>query len=171
MPSYVGKIENFWNSDLNSHVFVNTYCLGDTRNYHHQNFKSEVSMASQSFNDELPPCWKKFLEVFKLQQGVVSWTLIEPGRIVPIHQDKFIVLRKTLNAALTNCIRYTMMLDDWSFGQSMEFENHVLRDWSAGDTWAFDHSEYHWAANASNKNFYSCQISFINPHENTINRK
>jgi len=159
MIQYAGKVENFWQDDLDSHTFCNVYNFGNTRDYHHQNLKGEVSIASQSFNNELPQYWRKFLDHFDLAEGSVSWTLLEPGRIVPIHQDLFVVLRKNHNVDLENCVRYIVMLEDWQFGQTMEFKDQVIRKWQSGDCWAFDHTEPHWAVNASNCNFYTCQIS------------
>jgi AAA+ ATPase superfamily predicted ATPase len=144
---------------LYSHEFKSTYCLGDTRDYHHINLRSDVTQCSQSFNSELPNGWENFLKAFNLSKGAVSWTLIEPGKIVPIHQDFFVNLRKDTNVPVENCIRYIIMLEDWQFGQVLEFNNQSIRKWKQGDAWMFDSLEFHWAANASNYNFYSCQVS------------
>jgi hypothetical protein len=159
MIEYIKQIEDFWSQDLHSHNFTSTYCLGDTRDYHHRNLKSEVTCCSQSFNSELPVGWESFLKVFDLSVGAVSWTLVEPGRIVPIHQDYFVNLRKGKDIPVEHCIRYMVMLEDWHFGQILEFKDLSIRQWKRGDTWMFDSSEFHWASNASNFNFYSCQVS------------
>lgn len=159
MIKYVKQIEEFWSQNLHSYTFSSTYCLGNTRDYHHQNFKSEVTSCSQSFNNELPNGWQNFLTAFDLPTGSVSWTLVEPGRIVPIHQDQFVNLRKEKNIPPENCFRYIIMLEDWQFGQILEFKDQSIRQWRRGDTWMFDSSEIHCAANSSNYNFYSCQVS------------
>jgi hypothetical protein len=161
MTRYVKQITDFWSNDLNQHKFTTTYNLGDTREYHHPNLRSSVTECSQSFNDELPAIWKQFLKEFDLTTGSVSWTLIESGRIVPIHQDFFVNLRQTYNAEVDQCARYIIMLEDWIFGQIVEFDDRVLTRWKKGDVWEFDHTIPHWAANASNYNFYTCQVSFL----------
>lgn len=159
MKHYVKNIEDFWSSELYLHKFTTTYILGNERDTHHKNFLSSVSEVSQSFNDELPQCWQKFLHAMDLNQGSVSWTLIEPARIVPIHQDYFVNLRKNYDVSLENCSRFLIMLEDWVFGQLVELDDLTLTRWRKGDVWEFDASVPHWAVNASNKDFYTCQVS------------
>jgi hypothetical protein len=161
MTEYVKRITDFWSNDLNSHKFTTTYELGNTRDYHHENFRDSVTRCSQSFNEELPKIWPQFLQALNLDAGSVSWTLVEPGRVVPVHQDYFVNLRKQHNVSVEDCARYIIMLEDWSFGQIVEFEDCLLTKWKKGDVWEFDYKVSHWAANVSNNNFYTCQVSFL----------
>lgn len=159
MKKYVKNVKDFWSSEMYSHEFTSIYKLGKERDIHHENFLEVVTEVSQSFNDELPSYWPKFLESMELEEGSVSWTMIRPARIVPIHQDYFVNLRKNYNVSLEQCSRYLLMLDDWSFGQLVELDDLTITRWKKGDVWEFDYTVSHWAVNASNINFYTCQIS------------
>jgi hypothetical protein len=161
MIQYTTQLQDFWSEDLQAFSFTNSYSLGQSRDYHHENLRGEVSQVWQNFEDELPACWKNFVSAMRLDWATVSWTKVPPGRLVPIHQDLFVGLRTRVSANIDQCVRYMVMLNDWHFGQSVEFDNIVIRKWRRGDVWQFDSREFHWAANASNHDFVTCQISTV----------
>lgn len=159
MKRYVKKIDDFWSDEMYSHQFTSHYALGNTRDTNHKNYLSDVTLVHQSFNDELPKYWKKFLNCLEVNQGSVSWTMIPPGRIVPVHQDHFVNLRKKYDISIDRCSRYLIMLEDWVFGQLVELDDLTITRWKKGDVYEFDHTVMHWGVNASNKDFYTCQVS------------
>lgn len=161
MIQYVKRLNNFWSQDIDNFVFTNSYSLGHSRDYHHSNLRGDVSTVWQNFNEELPAIWKHFVDAMDLDWATVSWTMIPPGRLVPIHQDLFVGLRSRRDTDIGQCVRYIVMLGDWHFGQSVEFDNIVIRKWECGDVWQFDSQEFHWAANASNYDFITCQVSTV----------
>lgn len=161
MIEYVKRLNDFWSQDLDNFTFTHSYSLGNTRDYHHDNLRGDVTTVWQNFNEELPAIWQRFVVATGLDWAVVSWTKVPPGRLVPIHQDLFAGLRSRRDADIDQCLRYIILLGDWHFGQSLEFNDIVIRNWQRGDTWRFDAKEFHWAANASNHDFVTCQVSTV----------
>jgi hypothetical protein len=125
------------------------------RNYYNRDY------LLQSFNEELS-CADKFKESLSVSKGSVSWTCVLPNVILPTHKDTFYTLRQEHNIQIENCFRYLIFLEDYIFGQYVGFENKNITDWKAGDVWIFDHKELHYAVNASNSLFHSCQVSTFN---------
>lgn len=130
----------------------------------HENFKSGT--LQQSFDSELPDCYPQFVSALNLDPllSVVAWIGLEPGQWVPPHQDTFYQLRKSNHDRYTinQCLRYLVFLESWQFGQIVDFKSTTIRGWQTGDVWVFDHTEQHWAGNASNSWFHTCQVNTIN---------
>jgi len=55
-----------------------------------------------------------------------------------------------------------VFLEDWQFGHYVGFTNTNITKWKAGDVYKFDSTELHYAVNASNKHFHTCQVSTFN---------
>lgn len=161
MIKFVTNIQSFWDEDLKNHIysrevpFVNKNFNHLDKNYYDRGF------LLQSFNEELPDSGRKFLLSIPTEIGSVSWTCISPNLILPTHKDSFYTLRKKENVELDECIRYLIFLQDHVFGQIAVFENKVISTWSKGDMWVFDSNEFHYAVNASNVPFHTCQVSTI----------
>ncbi len=159
MIEYVTKIKSFWDLDLQNHTYARTVPFV-AKNFDHLDKKYySQGHILQSFNEELgdPSQFCKSLSVEN--NASVSWTCIEPNVILPIHSDSFYTLRTANDVSLENCYRYLVFLEDYVFGQYVGFESCNIRDWKKGDVWKFDGSERHFAANASNHRFHTCQIS------------
>jgi len=151
-------IENFWQEDLKNHSYARTVPFV-ARNFDHldRNYYNRDHLL-QSFNDELP-CADRFEQVLNVKNSSVSWTCILPNTILPTHRDTFYTLRQQHNVEIDQCFRYLIFLEDWSFGHIAVFENNIITNWKAGNVWIFDSEELHYAVNASNVPFHSCQVS------------
>jgi len=158
MIEYFNRIENFWKEDLKNHSYAREVPFV-AKNFDHLNKKYyNKDHLLQSFNDELS-CSEKFKKVLNVNKGSVSWTCILPNVILPTHQDTFYTLRQEHSVEIERCYRYLIFLEDWVFGQYVGFTNKNITNWKVGDVWKFDSTELHYAVNASNVNFHSCQIS------------
>jgi len=166
MEKYVTRIENFWKSDLDSHVYASQTPFRGMRNDWHDNYHSD-GFILQTFNDDLPIDPKKFYQALLTDEGSVAWTCLVPNTILPPHYDKFYLLSRDKGYPRENCVRYLVFLEDCNFGQLVVLGSTVISTWSAGDVWVFDSSTLHYAVNASNANFHSCQVSTLNNETST----
>lgn len=159
MIKYKCNIDDFWSDHLVTHKYAREVPFV-AKNFDHLDRKwYNRDFLLQSFNEELPSIWKEFNTKLNVPIGTVSWTCILPNRILPTHRDTFYTFRKNNNIAIDQCIRYLIFLEDWVFGQYVEFTDTVIRNWQKGDVWVFDATEIHYAVNASNASFHTCQIS------------
>lgn len=159
MIEFIGNIEDFWSNHLASHEYVRQVPFTGMRKDWHDNYNRDYLL--QSFNDELPYIWKQFYTVLDVEEGSVAWTCILPNRILPPHYDTFYTLQQQMKVPMEQCVRYSIFLDDYEFGQYVQFDDIAVNTWKKGDIWLFDSSVHHWAANASNVNFHTCQVSTL----------
>lgn len=159
MIEFVTNIKSFWDEDLSNHNYARQVPFV-ARNFDHldRNYYNRDHLL-QSFNDELPLGWQKFLESVNVEHGSVSWTCILPNLILPSHRDTFYTMRQEHNIEIDRCFRYLIFLEDWTFGHYAGFESKHISHWKKGDVWVFDSNELHFAVNASNIPFHSCQVS------------
>lgn len=161
MPKFVKNIKNFWGEALSSHTysrevpFVAKNFDHLDRNYYNKDF------LLQSFDTELPNA-KQFKDILEVKDGSVAWACILPDVILPTHRDTFFTLRTQYNVDFDRCFRYLIFLEDWVFGHYVGFETCSITNWKAGDVWLFTGEENHFAVNASNVPFHSCQVSTFN---------
>lgn len=158
MINYETRIDNFWLNDLSNYLYVREVPFV-AKNFDHldRNYYNKGHLL-QSFNEELPN-FEKFKDALNVTVGSVGWICILPNIILPTHRDTFYTMRKDYNIEIERCFRYLIFLENWSFGHYVGFENKSITHWKAGDVWKFDSSELHYAINASNKPFHSCQVS------------
>jgi|694.fasta_scaffold50296_6 hypothetical protein len=159
MKGYHGQIEDFWSDYLQNFVYKQQIPYSGMRESWHENFDNGHLL--QSFDDQLPPIWKNFQSSLSVSNGTVGWINIRPNQIIAPHFDHFYTLKQKLGTTIEHCVRYLIFLEDWKFGQYIEFEDLSIRKWKKGDVWYFDHTEEHWAVNASNFDFHTCQVNTI----------
>ncbi len=159
MKGFVTTIEDFWSEYLANYEYKHETSYSNMRDEWHINFKQGNLL--QSFDDELPPVWTRFKKELKISVGTVSWINLRPNQIIAPHTDNFYNLRQKENTQIENCIRYLVFLEDWKFGQCVDFQDLTIRNWKRGDTWYFDSTEKHMAVNASNFDFQTCQVNTI----------
>ena len=159
MIEFVTNIPSFWDEDLKNHNYAREVPFV-AKNFDHLDRKYyNRDHLLQSFNDELPNGWQRFLNAVNRESGSVSWTCILPNLILPSHCDTFYTLRQEHNVDIKQCSRYLIFLEDWQFGHYAGFYNQHISHWKKGDVWVFDSTELHFAVNASNEPFHSCQVS------------
>jgi hypothetical protein len=158
MIKYHTNLQPFWKEYLKNHAYARTVPFV-ARNFDHldKTFYNRDYLL-QSFNEELPNA-QQFKDALNVDKGAVSWTCILPNIILPTHKDTFYTMRQEYNVSVEQCYRYLLFLEDWTFGHYVGFEDVNITDWKAGDVWIFDSSVMHYAVNASNVPFHSCQIS------------
>ena len=161
MLEYCTRLTPFWQNDLKNHTYVREVPFV-AKNFNHldRDYYNKDHLL-QSFNNELS-CEEDFKKSLQVSEGSVSWTCILPNVILPTHKDTFYTLREQYNVNIEDCFRYLVFLEDWIFGHYAGFENQSITNWKAGDVWKFDATELHFAVNASNVPFHSCQISSFN---------
>jgi hypothetical protein len=161
MIEFVKNIDNFWKKDLEEHTYARQVDFV-AKNFNHLDRKYyNRDYLLQSFNEELPNSqdFKNALDAF---HGSVSWTCVLPNVILPTHQDTFYTMRQEHNIEIERCFRYLVFLEDWTMGHYVGFRNKNITNWKAGDVYKFDSEELHYAVNASNVPFHTCQISTFN---------
>ena len=158
MKGYHGRLIPFWTDDLKSYVANHKTPIAPHA-VPHVNYQDPEIMLRQTFNEDLPKCWKQFYQVLNVEEGSVCWLTLEPRELIPVHKDSFYALRSKKNVDAAVCIRYLIMLTDWSPGHMVQLDDLVLTDWKAGDVWYLDKDVLHWAVNCGTDNFYSCQVS------------
>lgn len=159
MIEFKTNIQSFWDKDLNTHRYARQVPFV-AKNFDHldrQYYNRDYLL--QSFNEELPNCWKKFLSSTDVHVGTVSWTCILPNVILPSHHDTFYTMRQEHDISIDACFRYLIFLEDWQFGHYAGFTKKHISHWKKGDVWVFDSTEIHFAVNASNFPFHTCQVS------------
>ena len=160
MLNYWGNIKDFWSIDLEKYKFPESVSTGQ-RDGFHENYFSESNNLAQGFGDQLPKSCENFFTELGIKVGTISWTCIEPARVIPTHNDAFYKLRTEHGVDIDDCVRYLIFLQDWELGHMVEFDKQPITKWKKGDVWVFDHLEYHCAANTSNNNFVTCQVNTI----------
>jgi hypothetical protein len=160
MIKFYGTIEDFWSNDLETYQFLKRYSAGQ-RDSFHKNYSDPKNNLPQGFGDELPECRLNFFQILDVNKGTISWTCIEPGQSIPVHTDAFYKLRLEHEVDIDQCVRYLIFLQDWVFGHVVEFEEVSITKWRGGDVWVFDHRSKHFASNASNTNFVTCQVNAV----------
>jgi hypothetical protein len=158
MQGFKGNITDFWSEGLEDYQYVNQTPFKGMRDNWHENYATDKYLL-QSFNEELPAFYKKFYEILNVKEGTVAWTCLVPNTILPPHIDKFYLLSKRCGIEQKNCIRYVIFLEDWKFGQYVQLGETPVVKWNKGDIWYFDWEVNHFAVNASNYNFHTCQVS------------
>lgn len=158
MIKFMQTIDNFWAEDLSAHNYARVVPFV-AKNFDHldRQYYNRDNLL-QSFDNELPNA-QQFKDLFKISKGTISWTCILPNVILPSHKDTFYTMRQEYDIDITQCYRYLVFLEDWVFGHYAAFGSTGITHWKAGDVWKFDSDELHYAVNASNMPFHSCQIS------------
>jgi len=159
MTNYHGVIEDFWSEYLPDYTYTRQVPFEGMRSDWHENYNRDYLL--QAFNDELPPIWQQFYTALNAKEGSISWTCMLPNRIIPPHVDTFYTLRTKHNVDVSECFRYLIMLEDHKFGQYIQFDDLMIGTWKKGEVWSFDSTVKHFAVNASNDNFHTCQVSTI----------
>jgi hypothetical protein len=159
MLGFKGNISDFWSDSLKNYQYKNKTPFRGMREHWHENYNTDGYIL-QSFNEELPNnIYEKFYSSLNVNDGTVAWTCLIPNTILPPHIDKFYVLSKKLNLTQDQCLRYVIFLEDWCFGQYVQLDQTPILNWKKGDVWYFDWTINHYAVNASNYDFHSCQVS------------
>ena len=160
MKGKIERLEPFWKDSLATYVAKNVTPIAPHA-VCHKNYEFPEILLKQTFNEDLPAGWKQFYEVLGVDEGSVCWLTMEPREVVPVHRDYFYMLKTKKNAEVEDCVRYLIMLEDWKPGHVVHLDDWALTHWKAGDTWYFDSTVPHWAANCGTENFYSCQVSTL----------
>lgn len=158
MIEFVGNIEDFWSTDLTDYVFPHRVKVAGQRDYFHPNYSIPEAEILQAFGEEIPQ-YNRFFEALKIKQGSISLICLEPGQVIPVHTDSFYKLRQDYDVEIERCIRYLIFLNDWELGHIAEFQETCITKWHKGDVWKFDYKSNHYAANASQTTFVTCQVN------------
>lgn len=157
MIEYVGNITDFWSEHFVDYEFPHRVNAGQ-RDYFHPNYSQPNAEILQAFGDEVP-CKDQFMQAVGAEKGSISLICLEPGQVIPVHKDSFYKLRQDYNVEIDDCIRYLIFLQDWELGHFAEFRETCITKWHKGDVWKFDSHSAHYAVNASQTNFITCQVN------------
>jgi len=164
MIRFFKNIDDFWSNELSTYQFPTSVSTGQNTEFH-KNYHDDKNNLLQGFDDGIP-LREEFFKSLDLTKGAISWTCIVPSNTIPIHQDKFFKLREKYNVDISKCLRYLVFLENWTLGHYVEFEECIITKWRKGDVWVFNYESQHCAANASHKNFYTCQINVVDNDAN-----
>ena len=115
------------------------------RTHDFQQYNSD-SADMQGFHLEMP---------IPITRSHHHWWFVKylPGQMQPMHFDPHVTEVK-------NCLRYTMMLDDYHPGHIFVYDDQLLTNYKAGDMFEWpDAMIYHGAVNISYTTRYSFQLS------------
>jgi len=158
MIEFVKTIDPFWQKELSEHNYAREVPFV-AKNFDHLDREYyNKDQVLQSFDADIDNT-QQFKDALDVKQGTVGWICIEPNVILPSHKDTFYTMRQTYNVTIEQCFRYLIFLEDWQFGHYVGFTTKNITNWKAGDVWKFDSTELHYAVNASNLHFHSCQVS------------
>lgn len=157
MIEFFKNIPDFWSDSFVDFEFPHKVSTGQQDHFHPNYFLPGAELL-QAFGNEVP-CKEKFMKTVGAEQGSISLICLEPSKVIPIHRDTFYKLRQEFNVEIERCLRYLIFLEDWTFGQIVEFESRIITEWKSGDIWCFDTTYLHYAANSSHKNFITCQVN------------
>jgi hypothetical protein len=158
MLGFKCNINDFWSNSLESFEYTSQTPFKGMRDNWHENYSTDGYLL-QSFDNDLPIDHNKFYQALQVMPGTVAWTCLVPNTILPPHIDKFYLLSKKTGTLQEDCIRYVIFLEDWQFGQYVQLGDTSIIKWNKGDVWYFDWEVLHFAVNASNVNFHTCQVS------------
>jgi hypothetical protein len=160
MIEFVGNINSFWS--IEEFTLPHRVKVAPQREYFHNNYSIPEADILQAFGDEIKQS-RRFFKELGIEEGTISLICIEPGQVVPVHSDSFYKLRQDFEISIDQCVRYLIFLDNWELGHVVEFQETPITKWKKGDVWRFDHKSLHYAANASQTNFITCQVNtFLN---------
>jgi hypothetical protein len=92
----------------------------------------------------------------------LNFMKIPVGRIIPWHCDTYGYVIKKFNVPdnrITDIQRTILFMQDWSFGQVVQFGNSILSHWKAGDVYTWQHEAWHGLANFGSKDIVIMQIT------------
>jgi len=115
------------------------------RNHNFQQYNSE-SKEFQNFDLKMP---------IPIERQHYHWWFVKylPGQMQPMHFDPHVT-------EIKNCLRYTMMLEDYHPGHVFVYDDQLLTNYKAGDLFLWpDAMIYHGAVNISYKTRYSFQLT------------
>jgi len=92
----------------------------------------------------------------------LNFMKIPAGRIIPWHCDTYGYAINKFNVPpdrITDIQRTIVFMEDWSFGQVVQFGDSVLSHWKAGELYTWQHEAWHGLANFGNKDVVIMQIT------------
>jgi len=161
---YRGNITSWWgfqhrDLDYRNEPFNNP---SDLARWQELGFTQTVFTGDMYDMRNPEPEWYDGVEAYFKTWRNVSWSFyrMHPGTILPLHSDTYARYKQIYQLPDTSKIwRAVIFLEDWTFGHYVGFENINITHWKAGDVWKFTGHEWHYAVNASNVSFHTCQVS------------
>lgn len=102
----------------------------------------------------------------KINSTNESFTLnfmkIPAGRLISWHCDTYGYVINKFNVPMdrvTNIQRTLVFMQDWSFGQVVQFGDSMLSHWKAGELYTWQHEAWHGAANFGSRDLTIMQIT------------
>lgn len=86
--------------------------------------------------------------------------LMEPGMMLPLHEDKYGFYRKKYNIdSIENICRVIIFLEDWKSGHISQIGKKLTPQWTAGEWVSWTGDTIHMAANLGHENRYVLQLT------------
>jgi hypothetical protein len=140
-----------------------TNLLLEQENYYKSwGIDKKCTKHSHSFDNELDFEQDKLFCQIGGKDHLLNFLKLDPGYIIPWHQDVYAYYIKTKSVTEYDRVHRTaVMMNDWSFGQVLQFGNEVISHWKAGYTFSWNHYMWHGAANFGNKELIIMQVNYI----------
>lgn len=111
------------------------------------------------------PTWNdkiilRFEELLGWKDIGTSYYRMDPGTILPLHQDTYKRYREIFKIADPQSVyRAVVFLEDWASGHYLEIDNEPIVKWQAGDVVTWQYDTPHLAANMGYTPRYTLQIT------------
>lgn len=110
----------------------------------------------------------KLDEIFQIiktdsNKSLYNFMKIPPGSLIPWHCDTYGYFVKKFDISsedIPKIKRAIVFIDEWQFGQSIQFGKDILHNWKRGDIYTWDHEAWHGAANYGNQDLIVMQVTY-----------
>ena len=107
------------------------------------------TISLQMTDEEYPEIFKPFKEFAGFGECNVVALKQYPGQFLPWHEDTYVGFRKKHNVSSDiNVTRYSLFLEDWSWGHYFAAGNNVIHQWKQGDIIELPPQMHHVTCNA-----------------------
>ncbi len=138
---------DFKNQPWSSHKDITVSHTINKETYHYQIFINVALVRNISFN-------------IGIDVKTASIILQPPGHTIHLHEDKFFKLKNEYpNAPVDRIVRANIFLEDWVWGQFMQFDDLAVTKWKKNEGYIFNCTVPHLSTNASFENKYTLQIT------------
>jgi hypothetical protein len=107
----------------------------------------------------------EILKIIKCNPANVLYNFMKvpPGSVIPWHCDTYGYFIKKFDITPTDISkikRAVVFIEDWHFGQLIQFGKDILHSWKQGDIYSWDHEAWHGAANFGNQDLIIMQVTY-----------
>jgi hypothetical protein len=155
------KLRDFLDLDYQS---LGGYGSHDFAHYHHHPYKHMINNDVYGAPSPMPEFVNNVLSNFKFRIKSLSFCRMQPGNVLPLHQDRYSAFVKRHDISNVEGIyRYIVFLEHNKPGHLLQVGDCVYSVWRAGDYIGWKGSTVHGAYNLGTHHRYTMQITCFDP--------